>query len=115
MRGMSTPPELFGSTTIDCSACMEKANTHGTAEATGVVIEPVSTMAADITDDRALGLRLQHRRSFRRKARPSRTKFSAFAARVARRDRHETTSTSKSMPSWRTNESAPTTRGVWMR
>jgi hypothetical protein len=54
-------PGLFGSTTIECSACMEKANTRGVAEATGVVIEPVSTMAADITDDRALGgnLRLQ--------------------------------------------------------
>jgi len=29
------PPGLFGSRTIDCSACMEKANTHGTADATG--------------------------------------------------------------------------------
>jgi len=46
---------FFGSTTIDCFACMEKANTHGTADATKVVIESVSTMAADITDDRALG------------------------------------------------------------
>jgi hypothetical protein len=36
---------------------MEKANTRGTAGATGVVValEPVSEMAADITDDRALG------------------------------------------------------------
>jgi hypothetical protein len=32
------PPGLFGSTTIDCSACMEKANTRGTAGATGVVV-----------------------------------------------------------------------------
>src|SRR5256886_9532448 len=31
------PPGLFGSTTIDCSACMEKANTRGTTGATGVV------------------------------------------------------------------------------
>ena len=46
---------LFGSTTIDCFACMEKANTHGTADATKAVIESGSTMAADITDDRALG------------------------------------------------------------
>ena len=35
--GELTPPGLFGSTTIDCFACIEKANTHGTAEATGVV------------------------------------------------------------------------------
>jgi hypothetical protein len=37
---------------------MEKANTRGTAGATGVVVvalEPVLKMAADITDDRALG------------------------------------------------------------
>jgi hypothetical protein len=56
-------PGLFGSTTIDCFACMEKANTRETADATGVVvaIESFSTMAADITDGRALGgnLRLQ--------------------------------------------------------
>ena len=32
------PPGLFGSTTIDCTACMEKANTRGTAGATGVVV-----------------------------------------------------------------------------
>ena len=42
---------------------MEKANTHGTAEATGgvVAIEAAPTMAADITDDehRAENLRLQ--------------------------------------------------------
>jgi hypothetical protein len=46
----------FGSTTIDCSACMEKANTRGTAGATGVIValEPVSKMADDITDGRAL-------------------------------------------------------------
>ena len=50
------PPGLFGSTTIDCSACMEKTNTRGTAGATGVVValEPVSKMAADIIDGRAL-------------------------------------------------------------
>jgi ubiquinone/menaquinone biosynthesis C-methylase UbiE len=41
---------LFGSTTIDCFACMEKANTHGAADATKVVIESVSTMAADMTE-----------------------------------------------------------------
>jgi len=37
-------PGLFGSTTIDCSACMEEANTRGTAAATGVIValEPVS-------------------------------------------------------------------------
>ena len=36
---------------------MEKANTRGTAGATGVVVasKPVSKMAADITDGRALG------------------------------------------------------------
>ena len=55
--GELVPPGLFGSTTIDCSACMGKANTSGTAGATGVVValEPVSQMAADITDGRALG------------------------------------------------------------
>src|SRR6202007_108434 len=38
-------------------ACMGKPNTRGTAGATGVVValEPVSKMAADITDGRALG------------------------------------------------------------
>src|ERR1700726_4780383 len=52
--GELMPPGLFGSTTIDCSACMEKANTLGTTGATGVVValESVSKMAADITDDR---------------------------------------------------------------
>ena len=34
--------DLFGSTTIDCCACMEEANTHGTAETTGVVIKRTS-------------------------------------------------------------------------
>src|SRR6267378_6370572 len=55
--GELMPPGLFGSTTIDCSACMGKPNTRGTAGATGVVValEPVSKMAADITDGRALG------------------------------------------------------------
>jgi hypothetical protein len=45
------PPGLFGSTTIDCSACMEKANTRGTTGATSVVValESVSEMAANIT------------------------------------------------------------------
>ena len=59
------PPGLFGSTTIDCSACMEKANTRGTAGATGVVValESVSKMAADITDGRALGGNLRLIRS----------------------------------------------------
>ena len=33
-------PGLFGSTTIDCFACMEKANTRETADATGVGISP---------------------------------------------------------------------------
>jgi hypothetical protein len=35
--------------TIECSACMEKANTRGMAGATGAVValEPVSKMAAD--------------------------------------------------------------------
>jgi hypothetical protein len=32
------PPGLFGSTTIDCSACMEKANTQATVDATGVEV-----------------------------------------------------------------------------
>src|SRR5216683_7344939 len=47
--GELMPPGLFGSTTIDCSACMVKANTRGTAGATAVVValEPVSKMAAD--------------------------------------------------------------------
>jgi hypothetical protein len=36
--GELMPPELFGSTTIDCSACMEKANTRGAAGATGAVV-----------------------------------------------------------------------------
>src|SRR5258708_36217162 len=46
--GNLMPPGLFGSTTIDCSACMEKTNTRGTAGATGVVVAlgPVSKMAA---------------------------------------------------------------------
>ena len=41
--GELMPPGLLGSTTIDCSACMEKANTRGTAGATEVVValEPV--------------------------------------------------------------------------
>ena len=45
-------PGTLGSTTIDC-----KANTHGDGRRNrGVVaIEPVSTMAADISNDRALG------------------------------------------------------------
>src|SRR5712672_1019479 len=71
--GELMPPGLFGSTTIDCSACMEKANTRGTAGATGVVValEPVSKMAADITDDRALGGNLRLIRSPRQRcARP---------------------------------------------
>jgi hypothetical protein len=39
---------------------MKKANTRETAGATGVVValEPVSKMAADITDDRALASKL---------------------------------------------------------
>ena len=51
------PQGLFGSTTIDCYACMEQANTRGTDGTTGVVAAfgPVSKMAADITDGRALG------------------------------------------------------------
>jgi len=63
------PPGLFGSTTIDCSACMEKANTRGTAGATGVVVasNPVSKMAADITDGRALGGNLRLIRSPRQR------------------------------------------------
>src|ERR1700730_5475791 len=36
--GELMPPGLFGSTTIDCSACMEKANTLGKTRATGVVV-----------------------------------------------------------------------------
>ena len=36
--GELMPPGLFGSTTIDCSACTEKANTRGTTGATGVPI-----------------------------------------------------------------------------
>ena len=68
--GELMPPGLFGSTTIDCSACMEKTNTRGTAGATGVVValEPVSKMAADITDGRALGGNLRLIRSPRRRS-----------------------------------------------
>jgi hypothetical protein len=49
-------PGLFGSTTIDCCACVEKANNHGDGRRNrGVVaIEPVSTKAADISNNRAL-------------------------------------------------------------
>jgi hypothetical protein len=55
---------------FDCFACIDKANTHGTAEATGVVIEAVSTMAAGIIDDRALATSVcNYRRSIRLKAR----------------------------------------------
>jgi hypothetical protein len=32
------PPGLCGSTTMDCSAGMEKTNTRRTADATGVVV-----------------------------------------------------------------------------
>src|ERR1700682_109301 len=49
--GELTPPGLFGSTTIDCSACVEKTNTRGTAGATG---EPVSQMVDNVTDGRPL-------------------------------------------------------------
>jgi len=52
---------------------MEKANTRGTTGATGMVValEPVLKMAADITDDRALGGNLRLIRSPRRRcARP---------------------------------------------
>ena len=52
---------------------MEKANTRGTAGATGVVVasKPVSKMAPDITDGRALGGNLRLIRSPRRRcARP---------------------------------------------
>src|SRR5260370_14279710 len=54
--GELMPPGLFGSTTIDCFACMEKANTRGTAGATGevVALAPVSQIATDITIDLAL-------------------------------------------------------------
>ena len=43
---------------------MEKTNTRGTTGATGVVValEPVSKMAADIIDGRALGGNLRQRR-----------------------------------------------------
>ena len=51
-------------------------------------------MAADITNDRALGGNL--RCSFKRKARPPRVRSSAFTAQVTRRDRlNERISTSK--------------------
>ena len=67
--GELMPPGLFGSTTIDCSACMEKTNTRGTTGATGVVValEPVSKMAADIIDGRALGGNLRLVRSTRQR------------------------------------------------
>src|SRR4029077_5608136 len=50
-------PGLFGSTTIDCCAGMEKGNTPETADATGVIvaIEPVSDNGCRPTNDRALG------------------------------------------------------------
>src|SRR4030088_1671949 len=55
--GELMPPGLFGSTTIDCSACMEKNKHPRDAGATGVVVasKPVSKMAPDLTDGRALG------------------------------------------------------------
>jgi hypothetical protein len=76
--GELMPPGLFGSTTIDCAACMEKANTRGTAGATGVVValEPVSKIAADITDGRALGGNLRLIRSSRPRCLPAPTKRS---------------------------------------
>src|SRR5713226_9247530 len=76
--GELMPPGLFGSTTIDCSACMEKANTRGTAGATGVDVasKPVSKMAPDITDVRALGGNLRLIRSSRRRCSPASTQRS---------------------------------------
>ena len=48
---------------------MEKTNTRGTTGATGVVValEPVSKMAADIIDGRALGGNLRLIRSTRQR------------------------------------------------
>src|SRR5258708_32797096 len=76
------PPGLFGSTTIDCPDCMEKTNTRGTAGATGVVValEPVSKMAADITDDRALGAILRLIRSPRQRCSPAPTRRSSSSS-----------------------------------
>ena len=110
-------PGLFGSTTIDCCACVQKANTHGDGRRNRdvVAIEPVSTMAADISNDRALGgnLRLPHRRSFRPKARPPRVRSSASTAQVARRDRFTRgLPAPRSMPSWAHKRKRPDTPGA---
>ncbi len=53
--GELMPPGLFGSTTIDCSAGMEKANTRGATGATGVVVALVSISK--------MGSSLRHRMS----------------------------------------------------
>jgi hypothetical protein len=42
------PPGRFGSTTIDCSACIEKANTRRTADATGAVVALESRKLSDV-------------------------------------------------------------------
>ena len=52
--GELMPPGLFGSTTIEWSACMDKANTCGTTGATGVVI------AFDLSRILGRGLTLSH-------------------------------------------------------
>ena len=76
--GELMPPGLFGSTTIDCSARMGKANTSGTAGATGVVVasKPGSKMAPDITDGRAPDGNLRLIRPPRRRCSPAQTKRS---------------------------------------
>src|ERR1700738_750093 len=91
--GELMPPGLFGSTTIDCSACMEKANTRGAAGATGVVVasNPVSKMAADITDGRALGGNLRLIRSPRQRllARANVDRMSGSRLALARVERRQ--------------------------
>jgi hypothetical protein len=61
--------DLLDPMTIDCCACMEKENTPGTADATGVIvgIEPVSDNGCRHSNDRAL--RGDLRCSFKRQAR----------------------------------------------
>ena len=107
-------PGPFGSTTIDCCACVEKANTQGNdrRNRSVVAIEPVWTMAADISNDRALGgnLRLQLSSLFQAQGETSQGKILGHHCRSlavigSRMDFH----LQGRCQAGRTNESAPTT------
>jgi hypothetical protein len=105
-------PGPFGSTTIDCCACVEKANTHGgdRRNRNAVAIEPVSTTAADISNDRhwAVTFVCHYRRSFRPKARSSRVRILGLHCRslavIGSREHFDLQSRCQA---GRTNESAP--------